>query len=61
MFCIEPAHGPCSMPRQSPKYFHVNEPGPSGCGGASYPPAATGQPDARAAVPLVTGHASVVS
>ncbi len=35
MFCIDPAHGPWSMPRQSPKYFHVSESGPSGIGGAS--------------------------
>ncbi|ETZ54742.1 hypothetical protein L839_0628 [Mycobacterium avium MAV_120809_2495] len=35
MFCIDPAHGPCSMPRQSPKYFQVSESGPSGAGGAS--------------------------
>ena len=61
MFCIDPAHGPCSMPRQSPKYFQVSESGPSGCGGASYPPGATGQPAATEADPLVTGHASDVS
>ena len=32
MFCIEPAQTPCSIPRQSPKYFHVRESGPRGTG-----------------------------
>ena len=30
MFCIEPAHEPCNMPVHWPKYFQVNESGPSG-------------------------------
>src|SRR4029079_9796002 len=61
MFCIEPAHGPCSMPRQSPKYFQVSDSGPRGTGGASYPPGATGQPAATGADSLVTGHVADVS
>ena len=35
MFCMEPAHGPCNMPRQSPKYRRVKESGPSGTGDAA--------------------------
>jgi hypothetical protein len=61
MFCIEPAHGPCSRPRQSPKYFHMSESGPSTSGGTSYAPADTGQPEAAWAPSLVTAHASDVS
>jgi hypothetical protein len=59
MFCIEPAHGPCSIPRQSPKYFHVSESGPSGAGGAWYPPGPTGQPAATAASFLTASAADV--
>ncbi len=61
MFCIDPAHGPCKSPRQSPNNSHVSESGPRGCGGASYPPEVTGQPDATEVDPVVTGHASDVS
>ena len=46
------------MPRQSPKYRHVSESGPSGCGGASYPSGDTGQPVATA--PLTTSSAAPV-
>ncbi len=46
MFCMDPAHGPCSMPRQSPKYRQVSDSGPNGRGGASYPMGDTGQPPA---------------
>ncbi len=62
MFCIEPAHGPCSIPVHLPKYFQVSESGPSGSGGASYPPDETGHPDATGAASSVfIGHAADVS
>ncbi|GAA0517647.1 hypothetical protein GCM10009533_15960 [Saccharopolyspora spinosporotrichia] len=35
MFCIEPAHSDSNSPRQSPKYFHVSESGPSGRGSST--------------------------
>ncbi len=37
MFCIDPAQGPKSMPRQPPKYLQVRESGPSGSGGGVRP------------------------
>ncbi|EUA23809.1 hypothetical protein I553_5211 [Mycobacterium xenopi 4042] len=43
---MDPAHGPCSRPRQSPKYRQVSDSGPSGLGGASYPGPDTGHPPA---------------
>src|SRR5690349_9939893 len=47
MFCIEPAQVPWNNPVHWPKYFQVNESGPSGTGGASYPPDVTGHPAAN--------------
>ena len=44
MFCIDPAHGPCSNPRQSPKSFQVNESGPKGTRAEPNSPPVTGQP-----------------
>ena len=35
MFCMDPAQGPGNIARQSPKYRHVRESGPSGADGAS--------------------------
>jgi hypothetical protein len=36
MFCIDPAHSAKINPRQSPKYRHSSESGPSGVGGAVF-------------------------